>query len=283
MKTALNVKAQHRTPSLEEYIVDNFLFNQKIAQERIAKEGTLHNIKELSDLILEPKNFREAYDMYYKEKAIVFEDEYKISEEKLFQGCMYVILAQQQDYITQIEIYNKLFKKGLNTRERILENPEEFQKCLTRSMYKKGKARYITELAKNWDNHNLVERIQKKVRKDKETEQFLRKSLVKEVLGFGEKTASLLLRMCGTKYLVPVDTWMAEMLYLHGYDVEIIRDVKTRENGAHKRRKSQINRKRYTHCEELTLALAEKYTVPGHILQLAFWTKNSSYRNRKYD
>jgi len=35
--------------------------------------------------------------------------------------------------------------------------------------------------------------------------------------------------------------------------------------------------KRYAKAEEYALDLAQKYEVPGFILQLAFWTKKSSY------
>lgn len=281
-----NLTMPGRTPTLEEYVVNSFLFHEETAQERINEEGLFHSITSISDLILSPENFREAYGMYYRERAIVSETSHEgvfcVTDEKLFQGCVYAILAQQQDYTTQMEVYSGLLEKSLNTRKSILENQHEFRQALGRAMYKKAKARYITELAKNWESLDLAARL-RRFTGNQDTELLLRKSIVKDVVGFGEKTASLVMRMAGSEHMVPVDTWMAEMLYLHGYDVDIIRDVVVRENGAHKRRKRAIEGKRYIECEKLALNLAQKYNVPGHILQLAFWTKNSTYRNREFE
>jgi len=49
----------------------------------------------------------------------------------------------------------------------------------------------------------------------------LRKNIKNNIKGLGYKTTSLLLKMCGAEYLVLVDSWMAEMLYFHGYPFKI--------------------------------------------------------------
>jgi len=101
-------------------------------------------------------------------------------------------------------------------------------------------------------------------------------------MGFGDKTSSLFLRMCGAEYLVPLDSWMVEILYFHGYPCRMPRttvdSLRWRTDIlSPKKRKQTLWGKKYLQAEDFTFHLAEKYNVSGHLLQSTIWAKNSSF------
>jgi thermostable 8-oxoguanine DNA glycosylase len=110
---------------------------------------------------------------------------------------------------------------------------------------------------------------------------------MQEFHGLGLKTSSLLLRMCGADYLVPVDSWMLEMLYFHGYPCEVPTRLvererwETKDRSYLKRRKKSLTREQYLQAERCAIDLANKYGVSGYLLQMAIWSKFSSFRKRQ--
>jgi|GEM_PF-1443921 len=258
--------------------VSAFLYDPDIAQQRIESEGCLYRVNSVSDIMLSPQDFLNAREMHSKEAAIVFDEGGNLADNRLFRGMVYCFLTQMQDYATQVRVFDSLLSENLVSPENVLSNKERFEEILVKINYHDEKARYVYKLAESWDGPQIYSDILAGVGKGKEKEVLLRKEFVKDILGFKEKTASLFLRMCGAEYLIPIDTIMAGVLYLHGYPVEIKRFKADRkdEGKKHKKRKVSISGGNYSTFESFAFDLAEKYSVPGYLLHLAFWTKKST-------
>jgi len=255
------------------------------ALSRIQESGRRYNISALNDLLLTEENFEKAREMAEKEARIVHYNGL-LDSNKLFQGILYCLLTPMQRYIDQMRGYDALFNANLSSSEKIAKNKGRLARILKKSktLFPNQKADYIHELSRKWDELELYERIRDNINISRDSEIQLRNSLIEDIKGLGMKTSSLLLRISGSLYLVPVDSWMTEMLFFHGYDCEMPRfkvDRPRWENPiiiTSKLRKTGLKGKAYLQAEEFALDLARKYDVPGFMLQLAFWTKNSSYQ-----
>lgn len=117
----------------------------------------------------------------------------------------------------------------------------------------------------------------------REIEEIVRDVTMGEFPRLGLKTSSLLLRMCGAKYIIPVDSITLEMMYFHGYNCETptrlaqIEDWQPLDNS----RKKALLRTEYFKAEMCVLDLANKYGVDGNLLQMAILSKFSSYRKKQ--
>ena len=250
--------------------VGRILHDRKEAERRIAKYGYLYKVESPKDLLLGEENFEAAGEAHRKECAI-------ITDRGLFSGAVYSMLTPQQQYPEMIRCYKELESEGFCSPE-TAQNEQGVREVLKRCKinYYKKKTRFIITLPQGWDEQEIRSIIEAGVGHGKEGEQKARRDISKRVLGFGPKTSSLFLRMCGTEHLIPIDSSVSEMLYLHGYPCEIPRTRVNRPTGP-KQRKTTIKGRRYLETEEFAFDLADKYRVPGYILQLAFWTKKSTY------
>jgi len=254
----------------------NFLHDRNLAEKRLAENG--REIKTISDLILSPENFGTAQQMHDQEARIVFSSG-TLSEKGIFHGVIYCLLTSLQDYETQIQMFEKFSEGGFDGPSPLLENFEEVENIFRKLNFRNQKMGYIRQLCESWHNIHLFEQISEELGNGRNREIELREGIMKKVPGLGEKTTSLLLRMCGSESLVPIDSWMNEILYLHGYPLKIARASVTRpDEGKTKKRKRAITGSKYIQAEDFALELAEKYSVPGGLLQLAYWTKHSSFK-----
>ncbi len=260
--------------SINEYKA--FLFDEETAKKRIIENKS--SIGTISDLILCADDFKRAEQMHAKETGIVA-PRGEITEKGVFLGALYCLMTSLQDYETQERMFSAFLKEGLDGPSPILSEFDVVSSLFQKSIFRNQKLDYIRDLCENWFSYNLPQEIKERMGNGREAEIELRKDITKKIKGFGEKTASLLLRMSGAESLVPIDTWMNNVLYMHGYPVTIPRSkaVRSDENKI-KERKRAITGKKYLEAEEFSLDLAEKYNVPGHLLQLAYWTKYSSFK-----
>jgi thermostable 8-oxoguanine DNA glycosylase len=256
------------------------LFNRNVALERIQREGNRYNIRNVSDLVLIGPDFEEAEKIYNLEAKIVFGESDSLTNGGIFRGAVYCLLTPFQDYSRTVEAFSSLSSKGLDIPANILENRTEVNLALKYLNLNKQKPDKIFKLALSWREFDLADEITEGVKKGRDEEIRLRKIVVKDFFGFGEKTASMLLRMCGAQYLVPVDANMANVLYFLGYPVEIGHYYANRadEGRGIKKRKSKIHGAEYLKFENFALDLAQKYNVPAYLLQLAVYTRYSTYR-----
>jgi thermostable 8-oxoguanine DNA glycosylase len=265
-------------------ILENVIYDIKKAQERIDKDGSRYKIFKLSDLFLTEDDFHLARKVYKKEAEIVFDNE-KINSEGVFRGLVYCLLSPRQDYLTQLKGFEEIFNSEISSIEDISNNELYLREILKKAGVapQNQKANYIVQIAKNWDKLCLLEKIKSGLGKDKDSEFVLRKNLMKELKGVGEKISSMLMRMCGAEYVVPIDSWMNEILYFYGYPCEISRSKINRVRWntdvySMKQTKNGLKGIKYLKAEEFTLDLAKRYDVRGCILQLAFWAKKSGYK-----
>ncbi len=261
----------------------NVLHDKRKASVRIKREGRFHKVSNISDLILTEANFRDARAMHEKESAIVL-DGARLSDNGLFRGMAYCLLTPFQQYDGQIMGFGII--RPFCSPETAFANQEGIGQALKNSgvLFHEQKAKCISELGRRWESLNLLNAVETGIKSGAESEILLRKFIVNYVSGFGYKTASLFLRMSGAECLVPVDSWMLGMLYLHGYPCEIPRAKRNLPRWrtdvlSPKLRKQALSGRKYLEAEEMALDLAKKYGVPGHILQLAFYTKKSSYQS----
>lgn len=263
--------------------IENFLYSSELAQSRIKEEGRLYRINSVSDLILKQGNFEDAEEQHAFESSLVRDENGNFTEAGIFRGIVYSLLTPMQNYSTQMNVFDAILSEGFDMPEKILDSKAALCKAIIGANYHDEKANYIYELAEKWDYPSIYRKIIRGIKSGKEKEISLRDELVTDVKGFGEKTASIFLRMCGAEHLVPVDTIMAGILYLHGYPIEIKRFKANRkdEGKKDKLRKVSIKGKNYGLFENHSWDLAEKYGVSGHVLQLAFWTKHSTYAKLK--
>ena len=196
----------------------NFLYDIAEAQKRIKETGGRYKIFNISDLVLNDDDFKLAWKVYRSESSIIFGEDSELTSEGVFHGLVYCLLTPLQNYFGQSKGFEAFFNEGLATPEKIQENLGMLGVVFKEAkvMFPDQKANYIEIAAQNWNNLNLLEKIGRSVNTDREQETHLRKNIVENVKGLGNKTASILLRMCGLKYLVPIDSWMAEILYFNG-------------------------------------------------------------------
>ncbi len=261
------------------------VYDMGLAEKRIAETGRLYKIEGFSDMILTEDDFREAHEVYSRESEIVRENG-ELTDNGVFRGAIYSLLTPQQDYPGHIRLFEQLMSEGLDSPESVRESEEKLYRIFREgrvSLFRQ-KPSNIHELSEIWESLDFLERINEGIKTNREREILLRKGMIKDVRGFGGKTASIFLRMCGAEYLVPVDSWMAEMLYFLGYPVEMPRVEVDRPRWgtdviSTKKKKLGLKGRSYIEAEEFSLDLANKCGVPGYILQLAYWTKKSSYKN----
>lgn len=267
-------------------IQEKVLFDVEEARTRIEKNGKIYGILELSDLLLNENDFKLAEKMSEKEANIVFNGSKKLTSEGVFHGLIYCLLTPLQNYSGQTRGFESLLKEYVSTPAEIQEDNGKLSEVLKEKgiLFHQQKASYIRELAQNWENLNLLDRIGGGIKTNRYQEVQLRQSISNEIKGLGEKTSSLFLRMCGAEYLVPIDSWMTEMIYFHGYPCKMPRSKVnrirwgTKDVLSPKQRKRGLKGRKYLQAEEFTSDLAQKYEVPGYLLQLAFWTKKSTYQ-----
>ncbi len=269
--------------SVAEYVEQGFLHNKKKARCRIRSECRLSGVNDISDLILTPNDFSEARKMLDQEAKIVFGDSSALTEQGLFRGVVYCFLTTLQNYDKQITVFERIIQQGFDTPEAVLRDPTGLLDILN-VIFKNQKAGYIRTLAQNWEGLDLLAKISAAVKTSREDELALRAEVISKVNGLREKTSSVLLRMCGAEYLVPIDSWMAEILYLHGYSTQMPRRTIERphfdnaEWHVHQKRKAGLRGAQYLRAEEQAADLAVRYGVPGYLLQLTYWTKHSTYQ-----
>lgn len=262
---------------------ERFLCSRELAQFRIAEEGRPYGIHSISDLILRPENFQTAEKQYDFESSIVRDENGKLTEDGIFRGIVYTILTPVQDYEMQRKVFDNFLKEGFNTPEDVLKNKEWLRKALQKANFNNQKPDRIIRMSLEWNDFDIYKTILEGLKHGLNEEVLLRDELSRNVFGLGEKTASILLYMCGAKHLIPIDAKMQEMLYFHGYPVEIKRKeiVRKDEGNRHKKRKEGIRRKEYLLYADYAWDLAEKYGVSGYELHLANWTKKSTYARMK--
>lgn len=268
--------------------LDNILYDRDAAEEHVNKNGSLYDITRIEDLMLFKADFEEAKKVYLKESEIVYGADESLTENGILKGIIYCILSSFQNYTGHILGFKCILDKNKEISD-IVYDKERISEVLKESgiMFHNQKAGYVYELVDTWDGSNMLHIIRDGIKNSREDEIALRKNVISEVKGLGEKTASLFLRMCGAEFLVPVDSWMAEMLYFYGYPCEMPRTNVDRIRWgtdniiSTKQRKKGLDGKKYIKAEAFALDLAGKYDVSGYLLQLAFWAKKSTYNINK--
>ncbi len=258
---------------------DSVLYDERTALRRVRKSGRLYGVESVSGLFLTERDFSNAREMYDTESRIVLGSGKSLTDDGLFRGAVYCLLASFQDYLRQIEIFSSILSEGLDTPENMLGNNEKFGRIMKGAVFNPTKSKWIYKLSAEWTDLDLCQRIGNGIRTGRDNEVRLREELIRDVDGFGKKTASLLLRMCGSENLVPIDTRMATAMYFHGYPFEIerYRVDRSDEGKKSKKRKMPIRGGKYLELESFAFDLADKYETSGHMLQLAFWTKYSTF------
>ena len=272
-------------PSAKRTISTHFLHDPKKAHMNINEKGSRYGISGTSDLILHENDFRRARKVYQTESEIVLDGSNELTDRGVFQGTAYVLISSVQKYQGQVDGFDA-FLDWMSAR-RVGKNASasELSRTFKKSSvnFYRQKAYYIARLANEWGDLDILERIQENIGTSREHEVALRKSLVADIKGLGDKTASLLLRMCGAEHVVPIDSLMLEWLYFHGYPCEMHyskayrKDLKSNGKVSVRQRKRDIKRRQYLQVEEFALDLSKKYSVPGYLLQLAVWAKRSTY------
>lgn len=260
-----------------------FLSNRELALRRIEEEGKSSKIRQISDLALSNYDFDKAKELCLIESKIVRDEDGQLSEMGLFRGALYCLLSTTQGYQDQESAFNFFLKEGFDTPANVLKNQEKLEELLLKINYRNQKFKYIRQLAFDWNEKNILKMINKSqaIGKGREGEVELRNRIVKEMNGFGEKTVSMLLRMCGAQDLVPMDTNLIKVLYFSGYEnVEIKRNLVMRydkPNPGKRARKASVKGFKYLKFEECAIDLAKKYKVPVCLLQQAAYVKFSTY------
>jgi thermostable 8-oxoguanine DNA glycosylase len=267
--------------------IERIIYDLKLANERIQnRTRDFYNITNVSDLILDEKDFSSAYEIHEKETHIIFNGSSEISQEGLFRGIVYCLLTPMQIYEGQIKGFESIFDNNLNLITKNVENIEKLASVLKKSgiIFHEQKAKYIQNAKQVLDNTDLLSVIKANVKTTRDNEVKTRLIMSNSVLGFGLKTSSILLRMCSAENVIPIDSTMMEMLYFHGYPCDIPRSNverirwETKNRISRKLRKRELSNSQYLEAESFTFDLAQKYEVPGYILQLAVWTKKSTYK-----
>ena len=268
--------------------LDNILYNRDAAEEHVNKNGSLYDITRIEDLMLFEADFEEAKKVCLKESEIIYGADENLTENGILKGIIYCILSSFQNYTGHILGFERILDENKEISD-IVYDKERISEVLKESgiMFHNQKAGYVHELVYTWDGGNMLHIIRDGIKNSREDEIALRKNVISDVKGLGEKTASLFLRMCGAEFLVPVDSWMAEMLSFHGYPCEMPRTNVDRIRWgtdniiSTKQRKKGLDGKKYIKAEAFALDLAGKYDVSGYLLQLAFWAKKSTYNLNK--
>ena len=263
----------------------DFLYDLETAKKRVSENGGLYGFSEINDIFLLESDFEIAKNVYDAESEIVHNDDYELTDRGIFNGIVYFLLTPLQNFTGQTKGFEAIMDENQEISPEYLDSKKLLIESLKESgvMFYEQKANYIFELNQRWDELNILMRISEGLNNNREQEIMLRKDIISDVKGLGEKTTSLLLRMCGAEFLVPVDSWMAEMLSFHGYLCEMPRTKVDRIRWgtdniiSTKQRKKGLNGKKYIKAEAFALDLAGKYDVSGYLLQLAFWAKKSTY------
>ncbi len=263
----------------------DILYDKDSAQRQIDENGSIYGITSIEDLILNENDFNLANEFYLEEAKIIYGEDNNLTEDGLLKGIIYCLLTPMQNYSGQINGFESLLDENKDIMIDLIDDKRKLGETLKDSgiIFHVRKASYIHNLHKKWDGKNVLQSINEGIKNDRDNEIHLRKNMISEIKGFGEKTASIFLRMCGAEFLIPVDSWMVEMLSFHGYPCEMPRTsvdrVRWGQEGviSRKLRKRGLKGKPYREAEEYAFDLAEKYDVPGYLLQLAFWTKKSTY------
>ena len=262
---------------------NELMHNLPLAEERIAKqEKNFYGIKSISDLVLHEQDFFSAMELEEKENKLVLQGDGAINKEGLIRGIAYCVLTPRQKYPELIQAFSSLLDGNGNIQK--FSSQKEITDLLgeSRIVHANQKAGYIYQSLSK-DYFALLLNILASVNTTRKNEVLLRDQLCEEVTGIGLKTGSLLLRMCGAKELVPIDSWIMEMLFFHGYDckmprTKVIRPAWGKENVfSNKFKKSSLDKEQYLRAENFALDLAKKYGVSGHLLHSAFYAKKSSY------
>jgi len=247
------------------------------ARKRIAgRVRDFYRINDVSDLLLCEKDFDSAREMCAKEAQIVL-DSNRLTPNGLLRGVIYCLLTPLQKYAGQVKGYDAAI---MNRSFEHDDLPEILRDAGV--LFHEQKAKYIRKATFVLDNPGLAMLITDNIG-NRKSEIALRQELITDISGLGLKTGSLLLRMCGAQHVVPIDSWMMEMLYFHGYPCEMPRSKvererwETKDRTYKKYRKTGLTQSDYLRAEEFALDLARKYEVPGYVLQMAFWTKKSTY------
>jgi thermostable 8-oxoguanine DNA glycosylase len=268
--------------------IEWILHDQKLATARIEnRDKDFYDIKSVSDLLLDEKDFVAAREVAEKEAHIIFNGDLMLTREGIYRGIVYSLLTPLQKYAGQVKGFESLLYNNLVFTAGNRSDPDTVAATLKNAgvLFYHQKARYMLDAEHVVSNTDILSKIQVDAGTTKEREIALRKEIIAKVNGLGLKTGSVLLRMCGARYIVPVDSWMGEMLYFHGYPCEMPRSKAKRprwnskddDSTSAKQRKKALSEKQYLEAETFAFDLAGKYDVPGYILQLAFWTKKSSY------
>jgi thermostable 8-oxoguanine DNA glycosylase len=260
------------------------VFDEAKALKRIANRSRdFYGVRSIEDLRLSEADFVLAATLHEQESQIIFNGEPTLTNEGLFRGIAYCVLTPMQDFYGQEKGFNAMFNKDFEPIEANLFAEQALVAALRKAKvnYYASKSKYVLGVRKRLGELDLAKVIQDQIGTSWQNEAALRLLICKGIKGLGAKTTSLLLRMCGAQFLVPIDSWMVEMLYLHGYPCSMPRTTVQREGSSgilnNKERKRGLTYNQHLHVEEYALDLAQKYDVPGYLLQLAFYTKNSTY------
>jgi len=267
--------------------ISRVLHNIDLAGKRISRTGGLYGIHKVHDLILSRKDISLAESAIRQEREIVYNGSDNFDLNGLKRGVVYCLLSTLQKFEGHINAFNCLYTANLrllidlNDTKRVAE--------VLRSagiMFYNQKAERIKSTSETITAQTL-ELITQSIRQSREQEVDLRSELVTKKTGLGLKTCSMLLRMSGAQFLVPMDNWMTEMLYFHGYPCEMPRTKITRkmwrsDNFTTQDRKTGLKGDSYLEAEEFALDLAQKYEIPGYLLQMAFYTTRSSFTGTEF-
>jgi thermostable 8-oxoguanine DNA glycosylase len=134
---------------------------------------------------------------------------------QLFMAGVYSILAITENFTKQSNIYSELQSSGLNTINSVVEdrdNLNDLGRIVSLAKWPNKKEEWIQTLAKDWPKYKLNKKVNETLNCCKDDEYELRKNLVKDIGGFGWKTASLFMVKCGFNWVVPVDRWVMRYL-----------------------------------------------------------------------
>ncbi|MBU0461403.1 MAG: hypothetical protein KJ574_02330 [Nanoarchaeota archaeon] len=215
----------------------------------------------MKGLYLHEEDFNLA-DRIYQEERIS-----PLTSENMFLRAIYCILSAAEHFSKQKLVYEGLINAGLTTPEQIALHPGLLSDIVSKARYPNSKERAIAGLAQWWPETDLPARIIADVSDSQQKEFELRNGLAKECPGMWYKCASLFMRMCGYRNVVPVDLWAMRFLRDKGFDIRIPSD-----------QTSGLTKKEYMEYEQAFARVASEFGIPPAHFQLLLYAKFSTWK-----
>ena len=200
----------------------------------------------------------------------------KFTSENLFRGGLYCILTAAENYGKQMKAYERIIEHDMDTPEGLLANPKKLKAICKGTRYNIQRTKYLSKFAEWWPKTDFPERLVEDVKDGRKKSFELRELLDDEAYGVSRKTASLLLRMCGYRNLVPLDQHMLEYLREKEYRIRIPGELQP----TGEKLESGITKKEYYEWEGWVSDIAKRYGASPAFFQATVYAKGSDWKPR---